>query len=654
MEIIVAQNSGFCFGVKEAIDTTMDVLNKCKDEEICSLGPLIHNNQAIERLKDLGLDVIDNVSDVKSGKVIIRSHGVPLDVYKTAEDNKIELIDCTCPFVRKIQKKAKDCHDKGSDVVIIGDPNHPEVIGINGWCENKAYIVNSKEDVENIPKLDSVCVVAQTTLTNEKFTELSELVKDKVTNTEICNTICNATKVRQNSCKEVAKKADAMIIIGGYHSSNTQKLVEISKEYCKNVYPVETVDELPLDILKDYKVVGITAGASTPTWIIEEVIDKMEELLKDDMASIQKGDIVKGEVISVGEDVSVNINYKADGIISKEELSNESDIKPKDIVSEGDKIDVLVLDLNDGEGNVVLSKKRVDNEKTLKDLETAFENGEVVSVKVDGVVKGGVTVNIKGLRGFIPASQVSNSFITDLNTLIGETLDAKIIEFDKVKNNIVLSRKQVESKELESDREKVWSKIQKDQKVLGQVKRLTNFGAFIDIGGLDGLAHISDISWSRVNDPSEVLSVGQEIEVLILNIDQDKNRISLGLKQLTPHPWEKAADNYSTGSIVEGKVVRILNFGAFVELEPGIDGLVHISQISDDHISDPSEKLEVGESVKVKVLSITPEDKKLELSIKEADPTKIEEIEKYSSKNNDDEAFTLGDMLKAKNEKIEI
>lgn len=654
MEIIVAQNSGFCFGVKEAIDTTMNVLDKHEDEDICSLGPLIHNNQAIEKLEALGLDVIEDVSDVNSGKVIIRSHGVPLEVYDAAKGKEIELVDCTCPFVRKIQKKAKDCYDTGKDIVIIGDPNHPEVIGINGWCKNKAYIINSKEDVDKMPNLERVCVVAQTTLTNEKFTELSELIKDKTADTEICNTICNATKVRQNSCKEVAKKADAMIVIGGYHSSNTQKLVEISKEYCNNVYPVETVDELPLDILKDYKVLGITAGASTPTWIIEEVIDKMEELLKDDMASIQKGDIVKGEVISVGEDVSVNINYKADGIISKEELSNDSDVEAKDIVSEGDKIDVLVLELNDGEGNVVLSKKRVDNEKTLKDLETAFENGEVVSAKVDGVVKGGVTVNIKGLRGFIPASQVSNSFIKDLNTLVGETLDTKIIEFDKAKNNIVLSRKQVESKELESDREKVWSKIQKDQKVVGQVKRLTNFGAFIDIGGLDGLAHISDLSWSRVNDPSEVLTVGQEIDVLILNIDQEKNRVSLGVKQLTPHPWEKAADNYSTGSIVEGKVVRLLNFGAFVELEPGIDGLVHISQISDDHISDPSEVLEVGDKVNVKVLSITPEDKKLELSIKEADPTKIEEIEKYSSKSNDEEAFTIGDMLKAKNEEIEI
>ena len=654
MEIIVAQNSGFCFGVKEAIDTTMNVLDEHTDEDICSLGPLIHNNQAIERLEELGLNVIDDVSDVDSGKVIIRSHGVPLDVYDAAKGNEIELVDCTCPFVRKIQKKAKDCYDIGKDIVIIGDPNHPEVIGINGWCKNKAYIINNKEDVENMPKLERVCVVAQTTLTNEKFTELSELVKDKSIDTEICNTICNATKVRQNSCKEVAKKADAMIVIGGYHSSNTQKLVEISKEYCDNVYPVETVDELPLDILKNYKVLGITGGASTPTWIIEEVINKMEELLKDDMASIQKGDIVKGEVISVGNEVSVNINYKADGVISREELSNDSDVEAKDIVSVGDKVDVLVLELNDGEGNVVLSKKRVDIENTLKDLETAFENGEVVSAKVDGVVKGGVTVNIKGIRGFIPASQVSNSFIKDLNTLVGETLDTKIIELDKTKNNIVLSRKQVESKELESDREKVWSKIQKDQKIVGQVKRLTTFGAFIDIGGLDGLAHISDLSWSRVNDPSEVLIVGQEIDVLILNIDQEKNRVSLGVKQLTPHPWEKAAENYSTGSIVEGKVVRLLNFGAFVELEPGIDGLVHISQISDDHISDPSEVLEVGEKVKVKVLSITPEDKKLELSIKEADPTKIEEIEKYSSKSDDEEAFTIGDMLKAKGEEIEI
>ena len=384
MKIIVAQNSGFCFGVKEAINSTMDILDKYKEEKISSLGPLIHNNQAIERLEDLGLNVIDKVDDTNSGKVIIRSHGVPLDVYQTAKDNNIELVDCTCPFVRKIQSKAKDCCEKSKEIVIIGDPSHPEVIGINGWCENKAYIVNNREDVERMPKLDNICVVAQTTMTSEKFEELSNLIYEKSTNTEICNTICNATKSRQKSCKQVASDVEAMIVIGGYHSTNTQKLVEISKEHCKNVYHVETVDELPLDILKNYDTLGITAGESTPTWIIEEVINKMEELLKDEMVSINKGDILKGEVISVGkEDVSVNIGYKADGLITREELSSDTDADINELVSEGDKIDVLVLDINDGEGNVVLSKKRVDNEKTLNDLEIAFENKEVVSAKVD-------------------------------------------------------------------------------------------------------------------------------------------------------------------------------------------------------------------------------------------------------------------------------
>lgn len=659
LKVIVAENSGFCFGVKEAMDTTINVLNNESEANISSLGPLIHNNQAIEKLEQLGLDVINDINDKDLEKVIIRSHGVPLDVYTIASNNNVELVDCTCPFVRKIQKKVKDCYNQGKSIVIIGNPHHPEVVGINGWCENKAYVVNSVEDIKNIPKLDGVCVVAQTTATAENFTKLSQLVAEKSSEAEICNTICNATKTRQSSCKSLAQKSDAMIVIGGYHSSNTQKLVEISKKYCNNVYHVEIVDELPLDILKNYHIVGITAGASTPTWIIEEVYDKMveiskdiesmEDLLKDDIVSISEGDILNGEVITVGEYVSVNINYKADGIISKEELSSDSSLEPKDIVSVGDKIDVLVLELNDGEGNVVLSKKRVDNRKSFTDLETAFKNGEVVSAKVDGVVKGGVTVNIKGLRGFIPASQVSNSFIKDLNSLLGEVLDCVIIEFDREKNNIVLSRKQVEAEEIASNKDKIWSKIQKGQKITGEVKRITNFGAFIDIGGMDGLAHISDLSWSRVSDPSEIVTVGDQIDVLILDIDKDKERVSLGVKQLTSHPWDDADKNYKVGSIVDGKVVRLLNFGAFIELEAGIDGLVHISEISDDHIANPSEKLNIGDSVKVKVLSIDSQNKKMQLSIKEADTTQIEAIEKYSA--SESEEFTIGDILNLKNKK---
>lgn len=644
MKIIVAKNSGFCFGVKEAINTTMDVLDEHR-KDIYSLGPLIHNNQAIERLEKLGLSVIDNVDDINSGKIIIRSHGVPLEVYEIARENNIELVDCTCPFVRKIQKKVRDCYQKDINVAIIGDPNHPEVIGINGWCGNSAYIVNDEKDVENMPILDNVCVVAQTTMTNEKFVNLSKLIDNKSTDIEICNTICNATRVRQNSCQEVAKKVDAMIVIGGYHSSNTQKLVEISKEFCDNVYHVETLDELNVDDFKNFKTVGITAGASTPTWIIEEVIEKMEELLDDAMVSLNKGDIVEGEVITVGkEEIGVNVNYKADGIITKEELSSDEDVDPKEIVSVGDKINVLVLDINDGEGNVVLSKKRVDDQKALDDLETAYENGEVVSAKVNGVVKGGVTVNLNGIRGFIPASQVSTNFIKDLNTLVGETLESKIIEFDKTKNNIVLSRKEVEAKEEESNKAKVWSNIQKGQKITGEVKRLTNFGAFIDIGGIDGLAHISELSWSRVEHPSEVLSVGEQVEVLILDLDEEKERVSLGVKQLAAHPWDNVEENYKEQSIVEGKVVRILDFGAFVELEKGIDGLVHISEISDDHVTDPAEVLNVGDTVKVKILNIDADERKMGLSIKEADPEKTEALKKYSS-DNDDEGTTIGDIL---------
>ncbi|AFS78446.1 4-hydroxy-3-methylbut-2-enyl diphosphate reductase IspH [Gottschalkia acidurici 9a] len=655
MKVLIAKNSGFCFGVKNAIDTTMNIFQNTNDNKnVYSLGPLIHNNQAIEELKKTGLEVIDSIYDVGKGKVIIRSHGVPLDIYDIAEERQLDIVDCTCLFVRKIQKKVNECYNKGKNVVIIGDRNHPEVIGINGWCNNKAYIVNSEEDVNKIPSLDQICIVAQTTITNEKFETLSELVSKKSTDVEICNTICNATHIRQNSCKDVSQEVDAMIVIGGYHSSNTQKLVEISKMYCKNVYHVETADELPLDALKKHDKIGITAGASTPTWIIEEVYDKMVNISEDnnDMAAllensfknISKGDIVKGQVISIGEEVVVNIGYKSDGIITKQELTNDLNTNPYEVVKIGEQIDVLVLEINDGEGNVLLSKKRVDNKKSWQDLEGNYKNEDIITVKVTEVVNGGIVVNVKGLRGFIPASQVSNKFIKDLNSLIGRELDVKIIEFNKEKNRIVMSRKIIESEEIENTKERVWSKIKKGQKLNGKIKRLADFGAFIDIGGVDGLAHISDLSWSRLKHPSEVVNVDDEIEVVILDLDKEKNRISLGVKQLIPHPWESAVSKYKIGDIVEGKVVRLSNFGAFIELEPGVDGLVHISQITYENISKPSDVLNMNDTVKVKILNISPDERKMELSIKEADTSTSEYLDKYNEEDN----FTIGDILNIK------
>lgn len=654
MKIIIAENSGFCFGVSKAIDSTTKILTEDKIRTY-SLGPLIHNNHVIEQLKQEGLDIIENIDEVNNSRVIIRSHGVPLHIYDIAKKKNIELIDCTCPFVRKIQKKVKEYNTLGYQIVIIGDPKHPEVIGIDGWCDNSAIIINNEEDIEVMLNYDKICIVAQTTFYESKFNRLAELISLKGNEVKVFNTICNATQLRQRSCEEIAKISDAMVVIGGYHSSNTQKLVEISKKYCNNTFHIETSEQLPISELKKFNIVGLTAGASTPSWIIKEVYEKMSNLgdmnelmkaIEDTMVRVHRGETVKGKVISIRNDeVMVNIGYKSDGIIKRDELTNDPSVTPSDILSVGDEIEVLILRLDDGDGNVILSKKRVDTVKSWDEIEEIFKNQSNVNAKVIEIVNGGVIAIVKGLRAFIPISQIANRFVSDLQTFAGKAFDVRVIDFDRNKKRIVLSRKVVESEELESKKSKLWKNIEKDQVIEGEVKRITDFGAFVDIGGVDGLIHISDLSWSHVKHPKEVVKEGDIVKVLVLDADKQKNRISLGLKQASPHPWENIDEKYNIGDIVEGKVVRLVDFGAFVMIEQGIEGLVHISQISDKHIAKPSEELRVGENIKVKILDINKEEKKISLSIKEASAKETNETVEY---NNNEEEVTIGDIVKEK------
>lgn len=656
MEIIIAENSGFCFGVNRAIETTMKALSHTNGK-IYSLGPLIHNNQVINELIKQGLEIIDNIEEVDNCKVIIRSHGVPLQVYDVAKERNIEIIDCTCPFVRKIQNKAKEFYDLGYQIVIIGNAKHPEIIGINGWCNNSAIIVNNEEDVEVMLNYDKICIVAQTTFYESKFDRLVELISHKGNVIKVFNTICNATQLRQKSCEEISKIVDAMLVIGGQHSSNTQKLVTISKNYCNNTYLIETAEQLPIVELAKFNTIGLTAGASTPSWIIKEVYDKMKNLgdmnelmkaIEDTMVKVHRGEIVKGKIISIRNDeVMVNIGYKSDGIIPRDELTNDPDIVPSDILSVGDEIEVLILKLDDGDGNVVLSKKRVDTMKSWDEIEEIYNNKSTVKAKVIEVVNGGVIALVKELRGFIPISQIANRFVSDLQDFVGKSFDVRVIDFDKDKKRIVLSRKVVEAEEIEKKRNAIWSNIEKDQVVEGEVKRITDFGVFVDIGGVDGLIHISDLSWSHVKHPREVVKDGDMVKVVVLDVDKQKSRISLGLKQVSPHPWDNIEEKYSINNVVEGKVVRLVDFGAFVMLEPGIEGLVHISQISDKHIAKPSEELSVGQNVRVKILDINKEERKISLSIREAAKNDdANEAMKYATTN--DEEVTIGDIVNKK------
>ncbi|MFA5576069.1 MAG: bifunctional 4-hydroxy-3-methylbut-2-enyl diphosphate reductase/30S ribosomal protein S1 [Tissierellaceae bacterium] len=653
MEIIIADNAGFCFGVKRAIDMANSHLTNL-DRVVYSLGPLIHNPQEVKRFAEKGLVAVEHLNEISGGKVIIRSHGVSRAVVDELDEMDLEVIDTTCPYVKSVHRRVEEFQKQGYNIVIIGDANHPEVIGINGWCNNEAYIINSEEDAKSLPMMDKICVVSQTTNTQNKFDTLSKIVSEKGDELKIFNTICNATNLRQQSCKEVASKVDAMIVIGGYHSSNTKKLAEISRENCENVYHIEIPNELDLEGLKSFKKIGITAGASTPDWIIKEVIrtmdninnNEMMEAIESSFTRVHRGDILKGEILFVTDnEIMVNIGYKSDGIIKREELSDDPDVKPKNLYKQGDEIDVFVVKLDDGEGNVVLSLKKVEDFKNWDIVEKLFEDKERVECKVINVIKGGLSILVHGLNGFMPASQVSVNYISDLSPYRGKTLIAKIIDFDKSKRRIILSRKVIEREELNNKRKELWASLEVDKVIEGTVQRLADFGAFVDLGGVDGLIHISDLSWNRIKHPSEAVHEGQIVNVKVLSFDKEKNRISLGLKQTIEEPWVAFSNKVSIGDIVEGTVVNLLDFGAFIRLKEGVDGLLHVSQISKEHVEKPSDVLKIGDLVNVKVIDINGEDKKISLSLKDASNEEESVDVEDTIETVDEPELTIGDII---------
>ncbi len=666
MEIILSDHAGFCFGVKRAIKITDDELSLVGEgNRVSSYGPLIHNPDEVARLESKGLRTIESFEDLSEESIIIRSHGIPKSIKDRMIDQGLKVVDTTCPYVQVVHKRVEKYEKLGYNIIIIGCRNHPEVIGINGWCNNKAYIVNSVEDIEKLPPMDKILIVSQTTNTEDKFYSLSEAIKSKGKEVIVSNTICKATRERQESAAELAKMVDAMIVIGGFSSSNTQKLYEISKSYCKNVFHIEKIEGLNLYDLLEFNTIGITAGASTPDWIIKEAIEAMDNLNNNEMMEaiessftrINRGDIVKGEIIFVTDnEIMVNIHYKSDGIISRNELGIDPEEKLEDFYKPGDEIEVFILNIDDGEGNVVLSVKRVEEVKNWEELETNYNEGELLEAKVLRVVKGGLIAEVKGINGFIPASHVSANFVSDLDKFVGETFKVKIIDFDQQKRRIILSRKEVEREEILKKQEEVWSNLEVGKLVTGIIQRLTDFGAFVDLGGVDGLIHISDLSWHRVKHPSEVVKPNEKVEVEVLSFDKEKNRISLGLKQTIEEPWTLFTNSVNEGDVVEGKVVNILDFGAFIRLEQGVDGLLHVSQISKEHIEKPSDVLNMGDQVTVKVIGINPEDKRVSLSIREIGNDNVEEEKEIEEKpeavseevKEEEEDITIGDILNNK------
>lgn len=628
MEVILAKSAGFCFGVKLAVDC---VYEKSKEDKIYTYGPIIHNKNVVKDLEKQGVEIIENLERDINGKVIIRSHGVPPSVYKLLEQKNIEYVDCTCPFVKKIHRIVDENYKQGKSVIIIGNKNHPEIIGINGFCDNTALIANSIEEFNNLDIEDNkeYILVSQTTFDITVFEKLLQGVKNN--NIKVFNTICSATNDRQKEALKLSKQVDYMIVLGDTSSSNTQKLYEICKKNCENTYLCETIKDLQLNNFKKNVKIGITAGASTPPAIIKEALNKMnemenmsfEEMLNESFKTLHNGSVVKGSVIRVTDnEVFVNLGYKADGVIEKSEFSNDANINLKNEVSVGDEIEVFVIKVNDGDGNVVLSKKRLEMNKGFDELEEAFNNKSILKGKIVDVIKGGLIANINNVRVFVPSSQISNKFVQDLNSFKGKEFDFNIIEFNKSKRRIIAGRRDLVQSMEDEAKAKVYENIKVGDKLEGTVSRLVDFGAFVDLGGVDGLIHISELSWGRVRKVSDVLKEGDKVTVYVLEVDKDKNKISLSLKDSEKNPWVLAKDKYKISDVVEGKVVRLVDFGAFVELEEGVDGLVHISQICQKHIAKPEEALSIGQVIKAKVTEIDTDNKKISLSIKEVDSPK--------------------------------
>ncbi|MDP2892071.1 MAG: bifunctional 4-hydroxy-3-methylbut-2-enyl diphosphate reductase/30S ribosomal protein S1 [Bacillota bacterium] len=652
LKILMGKYAGFCFGVEKAVKAVKSCLKS--EEHIYTYGPIIHNRIVVEQLLESGAVPVEGLEGIGGCTLVIRSHGAPPSVYKECRERGIRVVDATCPFVKRIHETVRTHSEAGEEIIIIGDKNHPEVIGTNGWSGGKARILYTPEDVAAMPQLESACVVAQTTIPLQKWEEIVALLKDKVAGLKLFNTICETTVKRQEEAVELAKQANIMLVIGGKDSANTQRLADGCRKHCSKTFVVEQLADLPLEIMGADDIIGVVTGASTPEGIIREVIARMDELEKspersdpqevkapdeevtaetgqeDDadfaqsmektLVRIRAGQIIKGTVVQITDnEVCVNIGYKSDGLIPANELSLEGEVNPYDLFKIGDEISVEIIKVNDGEGNVILSKKKVDARRaTYKYIEN-IENGEIFEAVVKEAVKGGLVALCKGfIKVFIPASHVSDRFEPDLSKYVGETMKLKALEVEKKRRRIVASHKLILQEEQKMKEAEIWEALKPGERIKGKVMRLTDFGAFVDIGGVDGLIHISDLSWGKVKHPSDIVHPGDIVEMEILSVDPERRRVSLGYKQCTPKPWETVPERFLVGAIVEGRVARIVPFGAFVELAPGIDGLIHISQISSKRIDRVESELKPGDIVRVKVLEVNLQDKRISLSRKEA------------------------------------
>lgn len=658
----LAKTAGFCFGVDRAVNLVYDLVEK--GEKVCTLGPIIHNSQLVSDLESRGVKIIDNISECPEGyTVVIRTHGVEKSIIDEAVEGNIRYIDATCPFVSKIHRIVSE-QPKDTVTLIAGDENHPEVMGIRSYCKGKSFVFKNEQELglvlknNNLSDENSLICVSQTTFSLKEWKKCEKILKKLYTNCKIYSTICNATADRQDEADNLSKECDAMLVIGGRHSSNTCKLRDVCNAHA-DTFLIETSAELEQIDLSKYKVIGVTAGASTPSVIIKEVLKSMseeiiekeveatdvvvetadtadkatepavkasadgeatfEEMLEQSFREDENSKVVKGTVVNITPtEVFVDVEgRKQTGVIAFEDLSSAPINNPEDAVSIGDVLDLVIMKTDDSEGVLKLSKKLVDQFKGWEDIVAAKESQEVLEGTVVSVVKGGVIVVAKGSRVFVPASLTGVPRGQELDILKNTTARFRVIDINESRRRAVGSIKTVAYEERKAQQEALWASLEEGQVINGTVKSLTSYGAFVDIGGMDGMIHISELSWNRIKHPSEVVNVGDAVEVTIKKLDDENKKISLGFKKLEDNPWEILKRDYPVGTDCKGKIVSIASFGAFANIIPGIDGLIHISQISWERVNTPADVLSVGDEVDVRIIDIDFDKKRVSLSMKE-------------------------------------
>ena len=635
MSVRVAKSAGFCFGVSRAVE----LVEKAAQEgrKVATLGPIIHNRHVVDKFEKMGVRVIETPEEALPGEtVIIRSHGISRAVYERLEAQKVEIIDATCPFVKRIHTIVSRASEEGRLPIIIGTPTHPEVEGIAGWCKDFRVFQDASElekwvADEKISSNLAICMVSQTTSTESLWKLCGEFAKKQFTNLKIFDTICRATEYRQSEAAELSGVCQAMVVVGDPKSSNTGRLAMICREHCDKVFLVDNAAELKAEDFSGVTDVGITAGASTPAWIIKEVNKTMSEitnaeavqeenfaeLLEQSIKTLNTGDKVVGTVTGIGNtEVQVDLGTKHAGYIPYDEVSNDPSVKPEDILKVGDEIEVFVVRVNDQEGTVQLSKKKLDGLKVWDDMAAWVEDKTTVEGVITEENKGGLVANVKGIRVFIPASQSGIAKGGDMAGMVGKTVQMKITEVNRARRRVIGSIRAVSSEARKAAQEKIWSEIEVGKKYHGVVKSLTSYGAFVDIGGVDGMVHVSELSWNRIKTPADVVKVGDEIDVYVISFDPEKHKISLGYKTAEMNPWNQFMTNYAVGDVVDAKIVKLMTFGAFAEILPGVDGLIHISQIADRRIGKPEDVLSEGQDVKVKITDVDAENKRISLSIR--------------------------------------